>query len=264
MGLSLCYELRITADATRARQLVQQLHKFAESLPFQEVSDLTEWPISHGDEAEELSAEDEQWLRVCGTQYGQKKMPDGQEVWIDIPPVHLVAFGILPAEGAETAQVGLACHPAVIDHAYQGESQLLETDLAGVYSWSQCCKTQYAGLQQYGGFPNFAQAHVGLVQLLTYAQELGIQVEVKDDSSYWDDRDQDRLRQSLEEWNGLIAAFAGQLKDRLGPQLDHGIQAPIFTAPNFEHMEAKGLDAWTNTSEDDEDQADPRRKPPED
>lgn len=264
MGLSLCYELRVTADAARARQFVQQLHEFAESLPFQQVSDITEWPVPTGAGAEELTTEDEQWLKICGTQYGQKKMPDGQDVWIDIPPLHLIAFGILPAEGAETAQIGLACHPPVIDYPHAGVSHILETDLAGVYSWSQCCKTQYAGLQQYGGFPNFEQAHVGLVKLLAHAQDLGIQVEVKDDSGYWDERDLAKLHASLDEWNGLIAAFAGQLKDRLGPQLEQGIKAPIFTAPDFEHMEAKGLDAWTNSPDDqDEDQSDPRRKPAE-
>lgn len=252
MGLSLSYELRMHANANEARRLIQQLHEFAIAQSFQEVSDIAEWPLPAGHESDELSAENERWLKICGTQYGQKRMPDGETVWIDIAPTHLVAFAIQPAEGSETAQFGLACHPSVIEYDYQGASQLIETDLAGVYSWAQCCKTQYAGLKQHGGFDNFAQAHCGLVKLLDHARELGIQVEVKDDSEYWEQRDRDKLRSSLEEWNGLIAAFAGQLKDRLGPQLEHGIQAPIFTAPDFEHLEAKGLDAWTHSSDEDD------------
>ncbi|MBI1348211.1 hypothetical protein GC163_18205 [bacterium] len=263
MGLSLSYEFRVSASAQRARELVQQLHDIALTIPFDEVSDITEWPIPAGSD-EELSDEDERWLKICGSQYGQKTMPDGEEVWIDIPPVHLIAFGIQPTQGAETAQIGLACHPATLEYQHYGKSELIETDLAGVYSWTQTCKTQYAGLKQYGGYENFERAHLGLIQLLDAASQLGLQVEVKDDSEYFDDRDLPKLRKTLDEWNGLIAAFAGQLKDRLGPQLEHGIQSPIFSAPDFEHLEAKGLDAWTRPESDDgpdneEDFGDPRR-----
>ncbi|HET6425203.1 MAG TPA: hypothetical protein VFG20_16060, partial [Planctomycetaceae bacterium] len=54
-----------------------------------------------------------------------------------------------------------------------------------------------------------------------------------------------QLRQQLASWNGLVAAFAGQLKDQLGTNPETGVQSPILTAPDFEHLEAKGLTEWS-------------------
>jgi hypothetical protein len=145
--------------------------------------------------------------------------------------------------------LGLATHPAVIERAAGGRNELIETGLAGVYSWAQCCKTQYAGLPQYGGEDNFLTAHESLIALLDRARELGLQTDVHDDGGYWEDRDRDHLLQQLAEWNGLVAALAGQLKDKMGagPQ---GVQAPILTAPNFEHLEADGLAQWSERQND--------------
>lgn len=248
MGLSLCYELRFAGDVTAARRVLAELQQFAKSLDFSAVSDIVELGAPDGseDDQDELSPEHARVLTILGSQYGQKTMRDGTEVWIDIPPKHVIAFGINPAEGSETAQFGLATHPAVVEHVHQDQTLIIETGLTGRFSWTQCCKTQYAGLQQHGGASNFLFAHVGLVRCLDHLITLGVDVDVKDDSGYWEHRDEARLRQSLTEWNHLIAAFAGQLKDQLGGQADHGIKAPILTAPDFEHLEAKGLRAWTS------------------
>lgn len=236
MGLSLCYEFRCQTDAAEARQVVAHLRKLALDLPFDEVSDIVEFRGEPGEHENDQTA---RMLSIFGCQYGQKRMADGEDVWISINPKHVICFSIHPTKGSETAQIGLAAHPAVVEYHHGGQTYLIETGLVGIYSWAQCCKTQYAGLQQYGGVPNFLKAHLTLVDLLDQAHATGMSVEVKDDSGYWDDRDKPKLEQTLARWNGLIAAFAGQLKDRLD------VQAPILSAPDFEHLEAKGLAEWS-------------------
>ncbi|HUQ69105.1 MAG TPA: hypothetical protein VM165_06270 [Planctomycetaceae bacterium] len=247
MGLSLCYEFRRQADAAEAHRVVSELRELALTLDFDEVSDLSEF---RGEPGEHDDDETARLLSILGSQYGQKRMPDGQDVWVPIDPKHVVCFSIQPAHGSETAQIGLAAHPPVVEYQHAGVTHYIETGLAGVYSWAQCCKTQYAGLRQNGGVANFLRAHLGLIAFLDEVKETGLSIEVKDDSGYWNDRDQAKLEQSLDRWNSLIAAFAGQLKDRLGKDATSGVQAPILTAPDFEHMEAKGLAEWSEPEGD--------------
>lgn len=243
MGLSVCYDLRARLEPDQARQIVDALHQAALQLPFQEVHEITEWSPRRMDPPE-ADDEDIRLLCLLGTQYGCKRRADGQELWISIPPRHVISFGIDVARGAETAQFGLATHPAVIEREIAGRSEWIETGLAGIYSWTQSCKTQYAGLRQFGGAKNFLQAHMALIALLDRARDLGLQVEVHDDSGYWWNRNPDELMQQLRAWNGLVAALAGQIRDRLGAG-SHRIQAPILSAPDFEHLEAEGLAQWS-------------------
>ncbi len=248
MGLSLGYEIRATVPTDQARQLVQQMHAAALGLPFDEVHDVLEWRI--GDDVAEEDAGAIHLLRMLGSQYGKKRMADGEDRWIDIPPKHVIAFSITPTDGSETAAFGLAAHSSVVEFNHDGETHLIETGLAGQYSWTQACNTQYAGLLQYGGVNNFLKAHQSLVTLLDRIAALPVTLQVSDDSGYWEHRDEDQLRQQLASWNGLIAAFAGQMKDQLGTDPDTGVQAPILTAPDFEHLEAKGLAEWSKPQND--------------
>jgi len=246
MGLSLGYEIRAAVSSDQARELVEQMRKVALSLPFQEVGDLVEWrPEETADDPETT-----RFMQIMGNQYGRKLLPGGEERWIDIPPRHVVMFNIAPADGSETAAFGLAAHPPVIEVEQDGQTHFIETDLAGQYSWTQVCKTQYAGLQQYGGWENFRTAHVSLVKLLDFIATLPAVLQVSDDSGYWTHRDEEQLRQQLASWNGLVAAFAGQLKDQLGTNPETGVQSPILTAPDFEHLEAKGLTEWSKRPQD--------------
>ena len=86
MGLSLCYELRLTGDAAKARDCLRQLHAFAHTQNFEEVTDLVELraPDLPPEDQDEVSEEQSRLLTVFGSQYGQKTLKDGREVWIDI------------------------------------------------------------------------------------------------------------------------------------------------------------------------------------
>lgn len=248
MGLSLGYEIRATVSSEQARQLVQQMRDAALDLPFNEVGDIQEWRADS-----DITDDDEatvHLLKMLGSQYGKKRMADGEDRWIDIPPKHVIAFSITPADGSETAVFGLAAHPPVVEYIYREETHLIETGLAGQYSWTQACKTQYAGLQQYGGVDNFLKAHQSLVTLFDRIAKLPVTLQVSDDSGYWEHRDEAQLRKQLASWNGLVAALAGQMKDQLGTDPETGIQSPILTAPDFEHLEAKGLAEWSEPTEE--------------
>lgn len=255
MGLSLCYELRMTGTFDEGRERIAALREFALTQDFGEVGDLVVCGAAEDDDTSppNLSPTARRFYRLLGTQYGQKGTRNGAETWVEIPPLRVVTFAIQPAEGCETANFGLAVHPAVIEPAGGSGTTPIETGLAGLCSWTQCCKTQYAGLSQYGGVENFVFAHVRLVRCLDHAAELGLDVQVTDDSGYWESRDLEALRRSLGEWNGLIAAFAGQLKDQLQGAEAVGLRAPILTAPDFEHLEARGLSAWTEGNEPSDD-----------
>lgn len=96
----------------------------------------------------------------------------------------------------------------------------------------------YASDPRAGGIENFLRCHLSVVRMLDYAKELGILAGVSDESDYFEKRDIQALARCIGEWNQLIAAFAGQLKDQLGD----GVVAPITQFPNFEQLEAKGND----------------------
>jgi hypothetical protein len=72
--------------------------------------------------------------------------------------------------------------------------------------------------------------------LLDHAKALGILEEVKDEGSYWEKRDVRSLAEEVGRWNEHIAGIVGQLKDRLGGD----IEAAIMKFQNFEHLEARG------------------------
>ena len=63
--------------------------------------------------------------------------------------------------------------------------------------------------------------------------------EVHDESDYWEHRDVRKLAENVGEWNEMVAAVAGKIKDAGVGAL---IQAPITQFANFEHLEAKGRD----------------------
>ena len=89
---------------------------------------------------------------------------------------------------------------------------------------------------------NFLRCHLLVVAMLDYAKTLGTLERVSDEGGYWEKRDVAALAREVGEWNGILAAFAGQLQDALsgGPGQ---LVSEITKFPNFEHLEAVGADA---------------------
>ena len=227
MGLTIHYQLKHAGSETSARRLIEQLHSAAQDLPFKEVQDIVDLK---GDDCRFDKRDREDPLRWLLVQSGGALKLD-EHTYLDIPPTRIIAFETWPGEGCESANFGLCQYPAAIEH----HGRRIKTGLAD-WCWRSFCKTQYASDPQCGGIENFLRCHLMVVALLDQAKELGCLEEVHDEGKFWDNRDVKALVPEIKSWNGMIAAFAGKLKDTLGD----GVEAPITDYSNFEQLELAG------------------------
>jgi len=215
MGLTLHYELRLPASTSSddVGQVLAALHARAASLPFARVTDLT-GPSSRGNGAIEA------WLEFFGLLIAEPYDDDSPRMPGDIETAQ--GFLVDPGEG---------CEPATF-------AFMRRADEAGGHQewfWRCFCKTQYASIVS---DQHFVTCHTALVSLLDRAIELGIDVVVHDETPYWETRDEKQLVAELHRMNHLMAAFAGEISDALGPA--HDVQASIFAHPRFERLEMGG------------------------
>jgi hypothetical protein len=129
-----------------------------------------------------------------------------------------VGFAIWPGRESEAAIIGF----------------IRRLDMArGVddWFWYCACKTQYASLVSE---QHLVTVHTALISVLDHAIELGVEVDVQDETGYWETRDVAVLIDSVRNMNALIARFAGALSDAIEPAK---VEAPIFEHPDFEHLE---------------------------
>jgi hypothetical protein len=251
MGLTLYYNWKTRTDAAAARRLIAKFHTLALELPFDDVSEIHEQNPPDGRHAFEPYTDSFRY----GDLYLSRKRDDGEDECVHVPALHAVFF-VVRVDGAESASIGFASHPPVVLHHedvierdehgipthVRGRGDPIEfpTRRRGCYSWQGFCKTQYAGNPKLGGEANFLRAHLSLIELLDQIRASDIKVTIRDDSGYAKHRDADRLLNSLRDWDAMIANFAGKLSDLLkarGP-----IVAPIKDRPDFEHLEAKGIE----------------------
>jgi hypothetical protein len=233
MGLTLHYTIDgQIRNRVQARRLVERLRARALDLPFARVGRLYVAPRA-GKTPSGRTRTVPPWLRQEGTRFVMRG-----EQCLHAEPEVLACFIVHPAEGSETAWIGLARYPsAIVDH--QGRRR--PTKLSG-WSWQNFCKTQYASNPKYGGMENFLRAHLSLVALLDEAKALGLRVRVSDEGGYWKRRDREALAAEVASWNALVAGFGGKFKDAVAAAGE--VTGDIFNFPNFEHLEAKGSERW--------------------
>jgi hypothetical protein len=253
MGLTVYYDWKVKAELPAAYRLISKLHRIAQELPFDRVSEVYEQGAPQG------AAKFQPYTgKFChGWLYLPRKRGDGEEELVHVPAIHAIFFTAQVA-GAETVLVGLASHPPVVVHCEdvierdedgqelrrfcnQGEPIEFPTRRRGYYSWHSFCKTQYAGNPRLGGEANFLKAHLSLIELFDRMMALGVKVCVRDDSQYAKHRDVNRLLASLRQWDAIVAGIAGKLSDALRDD-SNAVLAPIIDRPDFEHLEAKGMD----------------------
>lgn len=135
----------------------------------------------------------------------------------------MIGFSTLPGDGSEPAKFGFCKQPT---------------------GWrcQSFCKTQYASDPRCGGIENFLRCHISLVKLLDFIKAIGLAtVMVRDEGGYWENRDMKKLAQEINEWNELVAGLASEQREKAEAE-GNKVQATITTFPNFEHLEAKGLE----------------------
>jgi len=251
MGLTIHYDWKTKTDMPAARRMIARFRNFALKLPFDEVSEIYEQDPPEGKPV--YRPYDDSYRQ--GGLYLPRTRADGEVELVQVPAIHALFFYVR-VEGAESASIGLASHsPVVVHHEdvikrrKNGTERLIgrgkpiefPTRRRGYYSWHSFCKTQYAGNPKLGGEANFLKAHLSLIELLDQIQAADVKVRTRDDTRYAKHRDVDRLLRSLREWDAIIASFVGNIGDALGAQAGT-LLAPIKERPDFEHLEAKGLD----------------------
>lgn len=117
----------------------------------------------------------------------------------------------------------------------------IATKLKG-WTWSSFCKTQYASNPNCGGVENFVRCHLLIIKVLDFIKRTGLaSVDVSDEGGFWEQRDIKALVQEVGSWNEFIAAFTSELRNAVNGD-SQTIEAVITKFPNFEHLEAKGLE----------------------
>lgn len=141
-------------------------------------------------------------------------------------------FSLDPGAGSESVLLGLCRFPGV-----------------PCWHWRGFCKTQYAARH---GWEHFLATHRRVLDAVSGWRELGVEVQVNDEGGYWESRSEATLRARLGEYDRLVAAFSGALRDS-GTK----VEGEIFSDPRYEQLEAEGQqefgdkirDALTNVSE---------------
>ena len=225
MGMTIHYSLQAQfQDASAARQLVDQLHRHALDLPFQNVGEIIELSGAQANFNNADRKDPHFWLLLQSSRFIERG-----EIFLHVPPLHFIAFSVHPGDGSEPANFGLARYPK----RGVSEDGEVETGLFG-WSWASFCKTQYASNPKHGGTDNFIRCHTALVALLDHAQSLDVLSDVKDEGGYWQKRDVEALSKKVGDWNKTIAGMVGKHKDEQG----QGVESAIGKFPNFEHLEA--------------------------
>ncbi len=136
-------------------------------------------------------------------------------------------FSTLPGDGCEPANFGFC--------------QFTTPKLKG-WRWHSFCKTQYASDPRCGGIENFLRCHLCVIKMLDFIKQTGLAtVTVSDESDFWENRDMEKLAKEIGEWNDLVAGHVSELRTTVVRE-EKTIVAPITSFPNFEHLEAKGLE----------------------
>jgi hypothetical protein len=146
------------------------------------------------------------------------------------------------------------------DEKFQ-QKRKIKTGLATGWRYSSFCKTQYASSADCGGIPNFVKCHLSVIHLLDRIGQLPtMKVEINDEGKYgrsyytddpwaeervytWHDGKYDvkALVEEAGSWNEMIAATFGAINDTLKASgSPFGVESPISSFPDFEHLEFKG------------------------
>ena len=227
MGLTINYRLVAPEglSAPRAAALVRRLHAEAHRL------------IATGRVARVLPiSTDRADLERWGSTWCPLRHPEAPDLAVGhaVLPEAGWVFPVELGEGAEWLWLGLCRYP----NRVTAQGRRHATRLGPRWRFSGFCKTQYASVH---GWEHFARCHLAARELLTQWREAGVHVRINDEGGCWPRVHLATLRARLDQMNGIVAAFAGALKDAAEDTDGAPIESPIFAHPGFERLEAEGL-----------------------
>ena len=255
MGLTVHWNIDFKGQD--ARKAVEAVRKRALDLPFEKVGEIVH--LKGKDCVFKRGSDDPLgWLKIQGGAHVDDPKYKGHSYSVDAKEI--IGFEVFVAPGCESLEFTVCQYPKFVTLKRPiGPSRRIMVNMPG-WSGHGFCKTQYANEN---GIANFLRAHIGVVTLLEFAGTLpGRTVKVSDEgkwgtSHYSDDYKEayaagreptyvdhpanhnvEALVREIGEWDNMIAAFAGALKDAAGKG---NIQAPILARKDFEQLEMKGL-----------------------
>jgi len=223
MGLTIHYKLSVAENLPFAvvRELVSRAGLYAKKVGCVEVSDVT---------------------RVeAYTPFTKLFVSAGREeddCFSLIPAKRGWVVEVWPGEGCESAHLGLCQYRRRVPYMLHGRYGSVRTDYTGGWLFKGGCKTQYASEH---GWEHFLRCHKMILSILNFWRQMDVNVEVNDEGGYWETGSEKKLRDTLQGYNGLIAALAGAFKDA-GEASGKGgsVESPIFAHGDFERLEAQG------------------------
>lgn len=227
MSLTLHYKLRAPAGLAAAAipALVARMHAAATAM--RRAGRIERVGKIAGD-PEELHWLGE-WLQVPVR--GEENCSRG----VEVPALGGWVFTVTLGEDCEPLRAGLCRYADRVPDHQTGRSRVVRRRGWRLHGF---CKTQYASLH---GWEHFRRCHTAAVDLLAGWRELGLRVDISDEGEYWPGRDETALRHNVERMNGIVAGFAGALRDATEGDGGAPVQAPIFGHPQFERIEAAGV-----------------------
>ncbi|HAO80821.1 MAG TPA: hypothetical protein DCQ92_17990 [Verrucomicrobia subdivision 3 bacterium] len=227
MGLTVHFKLAAPAGVTeaKAKQLVESMRRVALRFYCEGLVDHVRPVIS---DAKTLRQFARDWLILPVP--GGENTSTGVEVW----PTEGFLFCVDVGEDCEPLWLGLCQYPLSV--CFQGRE--LRTKKGAGWRLAGFSKTQYASLH---AWKHFQRCHCAVVNLLAACRTPELRVKISDEGDYWPRRSVTKLRQNLDQMNGLVAAAAGAVKDCCdAPDGENGVQSPIFAHRQFERLEAEG------------------------
>ena len=149
-----------------------------------------------------------------------------------------------------TVHTGDGCQPTMLGLCKYPRTRLgwtghkwadVPSGLPRGWTLSWFCKTQFAGQH---GPAHFLHCHKSVISLLDFCRKAGLEVSVRDEAGYWEQRDESELLTTLRRSEAMLAALGGLLKDTVDTGGGQMITSPIFDYANFEHLEHEGWERF--------------------
>jgi hypothetical protein len=219
MGLTICYTLSVAENLSSAvvRELAARTALYARKIGCAEVG-----------EVKRVKADTP--FTTLLVEFGREE--EGR--YDSVRATRGWAVEVWPGKGCESALFGLCQYPRRMPF----RAGSVPTGYKGGWQLRGFCKTQYASEH---GWEHFLKCHRQIISLLDFWRQLGVTVKVTDEGEYWETRSEEKLRNKLRQYDGLIAAVSGMLKDAAADSASgFSVESPIFDYASFERLEHEG------------------------